>query len=101
MDGSELVEPVVPKSRVGVTLVPDGGARTVAASDEPSVDIDQLRYDLNEGPCLHGLREGEVVVVDEMREETRWAPFPIERSWPSSCTTRCPRARSSTRPSGF
>ena len=66
----------LPAVGVGVTLAPEGGARTVAASGCPSVEIDQLQYDLDDGPCLEGMRRDVVVVVEDMREETRWGAFP-------------------------
>ena len=61
---------------IGVTVMPEGRARTVAASGTPSVELDQLQYELDDGPCLDGLRHDRLVVVDDMADESRWGAFP-------------------------
>jgi GAF domain-containing protein len=60
-----------------VTLLGNGaGARTVAHTREVALTLDEIQYDLGDGPCLTAATGGEPVEVRSMGSETRWAPFP-------------------------
>jgi hypothetical protein len=60
----------------GITITrPDGGLDTIAASDPLVERLDQLQYDLKEGPCLSAIREEDVVVVNHADREQRWPDF--------------------------
>lgn len=64
---------------VGVTLVhPDGSFATLAATGEKTRELDDLQYDLGEGPCLQAIEEDAVVHVPDVRRETRWSGFMSE-----------------------
>jgi transcriptional regulator with GAF, ATPase, and Fis domain len=47
----------------------------MASTDGMVDELDQLQYDLDEGPCLDAMRHHTSVVVDDMRTETRWPRF--------------------------
>lgn len=59
-------------SAASVTLVEDGRPRTVAATDERAVAVDEKQYEADEGPCLTASRTERVVRIDSMCEERRW-----------------------------
>jgi hypothetical protein len=52
----------------GMTMRPNGRPVTVACSDELASQIDELQYQLGDGPCLHALRQGSVVHVEDTAE---------------------------------
>lgn len=62
----------------GVTLVASNGhRRTMQATDERVAEIDQLQYELDEGPCLTAFVERIVVMVEDTstdRRFPRWSP---------------------------
>ena len=53
----------------------DGGIETVAVTDDLVRELDQLQYDVGEGPCLYAVTDCPVVVVDDVRHEQRWPRF--------------------------
>ncbi|WP_270887484.1 GAF and ANTAR domain-containing protein [Pedococcus sp. 5OH_020] len=63
-------------NHVGVTLTHrDGRVQTQSASDQLVLDLDQLQYELREGPCIDAMREAGVVVVEHAAREPRWPRF--------------------------
>ena len=65
---------------VGISVTHTGGGiETVAATDDLVLKLDQLQYELNEGPCLTAMRNELVVVVNHADREQRWPRF-IERA---------------------
>jgi GAF domain-containing protein len=62
---------------VGISIsYRDGRVETVAATDQLVWDLDQLQYELNEGPCLEAIREAGVVEVNNLAEhESHWPRF--------------------------
>ena len=62
---------------VGVTLAHrDGRLETVAATDQFVLELDQIQYAHDEGPCLTALRDGPpLTVVEYARHEQRWPLF--------------------------
>jgi GAF domain-containing protein len=53
----------------------DGGIETVAITDDLVRQLDQLQYDLGEGPCLYAVTEDPVVIVEDVRDDQRWPRF--------------------------
>jgi GAF domain-containing protein len=54
----------------------DGRVETVAATDQLVWDLDQLQYELREGPCMEAIWESGVVEVDNLAShESRWPRF--------------------------
>jgi GAF domain-containing protein len=70
---AELAKEALPGAyEVSVTLVRDGGPRTVASTGEPAEVLDRRQYDNHDGPCLDAAGERKTVVVDEVAAERRW-----------------------------
>jgi GAF domain-containing protein len=46
-----------------------------ATSDDFAHAMDEIQYDVDDGPCLTCLRTGEVVRVDDIPEDPRWPAF--------------------------
>ncbi len=59
----------------GVTMRIDGKKMTAAASDEYTLEIDRIQYDLDDGPCVAALEESDFKRIEAVSEETRWPEF--------------------------
>jgi ANTAR domain/GAF domain len=59
----------------GVTLQPNGQARTVAASSRLASQVDEIQYSVDQGPCLDAMRHGRVYYLPDVGGETRWPQF--------------------------
>lgn len=59
----------------GITLQPDGHPVTVASSDARATQVDEVQYELDQGPCLQALRAGERVYVADTAGPERWGGF--------------------------
>jgi GAF domain-containing protein len=59
----------------GVTLIEHGQPTTAAASGPLVHRVDQHQYTTNEGPCLEGIRTGELQRSASLESETRWPRF--------------------------
>jgi GAF domain-containing protein len=60
---------------VGLTLIREGQAATVAASDERAEPLDEAQYNNGDGPCLTCARTGTVVAVEDVRTDDRWPEY--------------------------
>ena len=59
----------------GMTMRPNGGPATVACSDPLASEIDEVQYLLNDGPCLHAMRSGDQVSIDDTAGRAQWPRF--------------------------
>ena len=64
-----------PRLWCGLTLEAQDGPVTVALSHAPASRLDRVQYDHDDGPCLHSLRHGELVLLEDTRREHRWAEY--------------------------
>ena len=62
----------------GMTMRPNGRPVTVACSDELASQVDELQYQVGDGPCLHALREGRMVHIDDTARGADWPGFQAE-----------------------
>jgi len=60
---------------VGVTLVADGEATTHAATGGLVYEVDHYQYDIDDGPCLQAVRDGQPYEVEDMALSARWHDF--------------------------
>lgn len=67
----------IPSARhAGITMVDRSGrVSTPAATDDFVELIDQLQYQVRQGPCLTSIREQATVRADDLSSETRWPAF--------------------------
>lgn len=49
--------------------------RSLASSGQTGEAVDQLQYDLGEGPCLTGAAESQIVHIPDIAHEDRWPKF--------------------------
>jgi hypothetical protein len=56
----------------GISLVHADGIDTPAASHEELRRVDELQYELGEGPCLNALRQDDVVAASNLARDDRW-----------------------------
>lgn len=62
--------------QVSITVVgPEGEVSTWASVGELVTGLDQLQYDLGEGPCLDSCRGAECIVAPHVRREPRWGRY--------------------------
>src|SRR5271156_4158650 len=48
---------------------------TVACTDPVAANVDAVQYELDTGPCLHAMRAGQVVYIEDTAEKARWPEF--------------------------
>ena len=73
---AQLTAQALPEgSTCGVTVRQNSRAVTLAASDERAMRIDQLQYDVDEGPCLETLATGKPHYIVDTATERRWPSF--------------------------
>jgi len=53
----------------------EGRLRFVTASPDELVEIEQAQEDLQQGPCVSAWQTSEVVMVEDLRAETRWPEY--------------------------
>ena len=57
------------------TLRKDGTVQTRAFTGDLVLRLDELQYNLSEGPCLDSLRQSDVVAAPRIRHEQRWPRY--------------------------
>jgi GAF domain-containing protein len=62
----------------GMTMQPSGRPVTVACSDQVAAQVDEVQYELDDGPCLHAMRDGSMVCIEDTAEKARWPEFEAE-----------------------
>ena len=73
---AQLTAQALPEgSSCGVTVRQDSRPVTLAACDDLTLRIDQMQYDLGEGPCVDALSTGKVNYIPDTTTEVRWARF--------------------------
>ncbi|WNV87429.1 GAF and ANTAR domain-containing protein [Umezawaea sp. Da 62-37] len=85
---SSAAEVISGAAGVGVSLMDDTGRRITAAASDPVVGrLDQLQYDLDEGPCLQAMADGVVCRIDDMGTEARWPRWTALAAGAGTCAT--------------
>jgi transcriptional regulator with GAF, ATPase, and Fis domain len=59
----------------GMTMQPHGRPVTVACSDQVAARVDEVQYELDDGPCLHAMRDGHMVRIKDTAEKAYWPGF--------------------------
>src|SRR5580658_3876591 len=62
----------------GMTMRPNGRPVTVACSDPVAARVDEVQYELDDGPCLQAMRDGHIVRIEDTARSTgeaRWPEF--------------------------
>ncbi|MFC4947985.1 GAF domain-containing protein [Pseudonocardia sp. GCM10023141] len=60
----------------GVTVQATPTSRMLGATtDEFARRMDAVQYDVDDGPCLHCLRAGHPVLVEDIASDRRWVAF--------------------------
>jgi transcriptional regulator with GAF, ATPase, and Fis domain len=76
---------VVDADAVSITVSPDNGPTTVAASHEWAVTIDKNQYAVDDGPCLEAARRRETLMVSGPEAFAKWPEFAADSA---SCGVR-------------
>jgi GAF domain-containing protein len=73
---SLAVDTIPGSSGAGISLLDPAGQRITSAATEPLVaQLDDLQYQLDQGPCLTAWADHLVVRSDELATETRWTTW--------------------------
>src|SRR5580704_4295647 len=59
----------------GMTMQPSGRPVTLACSDPVAAQVDEVQYELDDGPCLHAMRHAQMVRITDTSEKVRWPEF--------------------------
>lgn len=73
--GQLAVEHVPGCAWASITDVHAAKGRSLGASDPIAAALDQLQFDLAEGPCLHSARDSASVLCPDLAVEQRWPQF--------------------------
>jgi transcriptional regulator with GAF, ATPase, and Fis domain len=65
----------------GMTMQPNGRPVTVTCSDQVAARVDEVQYELDDGPCLHAMRHGQMVRIEDTAEKARWPEFEAQAAW--------------------
>lgn len=58
-----------------LTVVDSRHKVTVASTSTFAMDLDEVQYAMDHGPCLHAATTGELTEVTDTRTETRWSDY--------------------------
>ena len=59
----------------GTIMQLDGKPATVGCSDPLAARVDEVQYELDDGPSLHAMRDGRMVRIEDTAEKARWPEF--------------------------
>ena len=78
----------------GITSRRDRQPLTVASSDARASGLDESQYTVEEGPYLHTLATGRIVLSEDIDQETRWPAY-LDRAKPTGlrCSLSMPQER--------
>lgn len=84
-----------------VTLLRRDRLSTVAASDQTIMEMDQLQYETQQGPCVSATAEGRWFHVQSLTHEDRWPEFtPLARELGVNAILSSPLLLASDQPVG-
>jgi GAF domain-containing protein len=61
----------------GITLQPNGRPYTVASSGPLALQMDEIQYGLDHGPCLASIRTGQENRIDDLAADRRWHRYAL------------------------
>jgi len=62
--------------QVGISVIHrDGKVETMAATDDLVTRLDEIQYELGEGPCVETLRDAQIVAAPHVRHDQRWPRY--------------------------
>jgi GAF domain-containing protein len=59
----------------GMTMQPSGRPVTMACSDPLAAQVDEVQYQLDDGPCLQAMRQNRLVRIEDTAEKAYWPEF--------------------------
>lgn len=69
---ADSVAPGLQDVSCGITIQQGGQQSSAAWSDARASQLDEIQYELDNGPCLHALRHQEIVVIADMDRDVDW-----------------------------
>jgi GAF domain-containing protein len=73
---ADLSKQVMPGDPETSVFMQDSRQRvTVASTGQLALDLDEVQYSEDHGPCLHAASSGELTEVPDTRTETRWTDY--------------------------
>lgn len=68
-------EDIAPVLSCGLTVRVGGESLTQSSSDNFARRLDEIQYQVDDGPCLHALRTGRPVTVTDLACDSRWPAY--------------------------
>src|SRR5215831_5760263 len=59
----------------GMTMRGNGRPATAACSDPLAQELDEVQCLLDDGPCMHAMRSGDQLSIDDTADRARWPRF--------------------------
>lgn len=75
VESAVIAVPGVDYASITVLHTDSGLIETTAATDTLVRQLDETQYELQEGPCMDGVTEEELVLSKDLREDTRWPRY--------------------------
>jgi GAF domain-containing protein len=73
---TELAKTVMPgDGETSVSLLFDDIPTTAASTGDLALDCDEKQYEVDDGPCLHAARTGELTEISDNRMDSRWPDY--------------------------
>lgn len=69
---ADSVAPNIDDVSCGITVQQGEQQTSTAWSDARASQLDEIQYELDNGPCLHALRHQEIVVIADMDRDVDW-----------------------------
>jgi hypothetical protein len=69
------VQVITGATAASISVFANNEPRTAAVSDATAIDVDVAQYVVGEGPCLNAARDCELVHVDALADDRRFAHF--------------------------
>lgn len=60
---------------IAMIVAMNGTPHTPVATDRLAVELDEVQYAADRGPCLDSFRDGELYIIDDTRTDQRWPEF--------------------------
>jgi len=73
---ADLVTTVLPGNpEASVTMLVKDAPSNVASTGQLALDLDEVQYECDHGPCLHAARTGEKTEITDTRADSRWPDY--------------------------
>lgn len=73
--GQRALEALPPAEFLAMIVALNGKPKTPVSSDQRALELDEVQYAADRGPCLDSFRDSELYVITDTRSDGRWPEF--------------------------